>query len=163
MLALRKLAGDRVSVGLLAPDTQFWYRPLAVAEPFGLAKTRHFDLPSLADEAGALFVPGELVSVDAANRLAHTSPGGPVPYEALLIACGAVPTPAVPGAITFRGPADTPKIEQLLAEIEVGAVQRVVSRRFSRSGRHRVERRANAWRRSGRGNRARHRDGRGTS
>ncbi len=126
MLALRKLAGDRVSVGLLAPDTQFWYRPLAVAEPFGLAATRHFDLPSLADEAGALFVPGELVSVDAANRLAHTSPGGPVPYEALLIACGAVPTPAVPGAITFRGPADTPKIEQLLAEIEVGAVQRVV-------------------------------------
>ena len=32
-LALRALAEDRVSVELLAPETQFWYRPLAVTEP----------------------------------------------------------------------------------------------------------------------------------
>jgi sulfide:quinone oxidoreductase len=126
MLALRALAGDHVSVGLVAPEPQFWYRPLAVAEPFGLADVRHFDLAVLAEEAGALFVPGELVSVDAARRLAYTSPGGSVSYSALLIACGALPRPAIPGAITFRGPADTPRIEQLLAEIEAGAVRRVV-------------------------------------
>jgi sulfide:quinone oxidoreductase len=126
MLALRALAGNRVSIGLVAPEPQFWYRPLAVAEPFGLGEVRHFDLSLLADEAGALFVPGKLESVDAARRLAYTSPGGPVSYRALLIACGAVPRPAIPGAITFRGPADTAKIEQLLAEIEAGAVRRVV-------------------------------------
>ena len=33
-LAMRALAEDRVSVELLAPEPQFWYRPLAVAEPF---------------------------------------------------------------------------------------------------------------------------------
>lgn len=125
MLALRALADTRLSVGILAPEPHFWYRPLAVAEPFGLAEVRHFELSALANEAGAGFMVGELLSVDTARRIAYTAPGGAVQYEALLIACGALPRPAIPGAITFRGPADTSKIEQLLAEIEAGAVRRV--------------------------------------
>jgi sulfide:quinone oxidoreductase len=124
-LALRALAEDRVSVELLAPGPHFWYRPLAVAEPFALGEARHFELSTLAAEAGATFSPGELVSVDAARRLAYTSPRGAVPYSMLLIACGAVPKPAVDGALTFRGPADTEKIERLLAELEAGEVRRV--------------------------------------
>jgi sulfide:quinone oxidoreductase len=124
-LALRALAEDRVHVELLAPEPQFWYRPLAVAEPFALGEVRHFELAKLAADAGASFSPGGLVSVDAARRLAYASPGGVVPYTALLIACGAVPTPAIDGALTFRGPADTGKIEHLLAEIEAGEVRRV--------------------------------------
>ncbi len=124
-LALRELAGDRVSVALLAPEPHFWYRPLAVAEPFELGKMRHFELSALAAEAGATFTPGALVSVDAARHVAYTSPEGAVPYDILLIACGAVPKPAVEGALTFRGAADTYLIEQLLAEIERGEVRRV--------------------------------------
>jgi sulfide:quinone oxidoreductase len=122
-LALQALAGDLVSTVLLAPEPQFWYRPPAVAEPFGLGEARHFELSALAAELGAELLQGELVSVDAGRRLAHTAPGGPVPYDALLIACGALPRVAVPGAITFRGPADTPKIEQLLAELEAGVAR----------------------------------------
>jgi sulfide:quinone oxidoreductase len=125
-LALHALAEDRVRVELLAPEPHFWYRPVAVAEPFGLGEVRHFELARLAADAGASFTPGALVSVDAARRLAYTSPGGAVPYTALLIACGAVPEPAIEGALTFRGPADTGKIERLLAELEAGEVQRVV-------------------------------------
>jgi sulfide:quinone oxidoreductase len=34
-LALRAAAGERVDIELVAPETSFWYRPLAVAEPFG--------------------------------------------------------------------------------------------------------------------------------
>ena len=117
-LALRALAGDRASVELVAPEPHFWYRPTAVAEPFKLGKVQRYELSKLAADAGARFSPGELVSLDSARRVAYTSPGGAVPYSALLIACGAEPRPAVPGAITFRGPADTGKIEQLLAEIE---------------------------------------------
>jgi sulfide:quinone oxidoreductase len=124
-IALRELAGDRVSVALLAPEPHFWYRPLAVAEPFQLGKVRHFELSTLAAEASATFTPGALVSVDAERRVAYTSPGGPVPYDMLLIACGAAPKPAVEGALTFRGPADTPRIEHLLADIERGEVRRV--------------------------------------
>jgi sulfide:quinone oxidoreductase len=124
-LALRALAGDRASVELVAPEPRFWYRPMAVAEPFGLGEVRHFELPELVSGAGATFTLGEVVSVDAARRLAHTSAGGEVPYSVLLIACGALPTPAVRGALTFRGPGDTSTIEDLLAEIGDGEVRRV--------------------------------------
>jgi sulfide:quinone oxidoreductase len=124
-LALRALAEDRVSVELLAPEPQFWYRPLAVAEPFDLGEVKRFELPELAAAAGAAFSPGALTGVDARNRLAQTSAGNAIPYDVLLVACGAGPTAAVPGALTFRGPADTERIRQLLGEIVAGHVGRV--------------------------------------
>jgi len=124
-LALRALGEERVSVELVAPEPRFWYRPLAVAEPFQLGEVTHFELPELAAAAGATFSLGTLVSVDPTKHLAHTSPGGAIPYDMLLIACGAVPEPAVPGALTFRGPADREKVEHLLAEIEAGEVHSV--------------------------------------
>ncbi|CAN5577072.1 hypothetical protein BH20ACT19_BH20ACT19_02960 [soil metagenome] len=34
LLALRDLAGARVELALLSPETDFVYRPMAVAEPF---------------------------------------------------------------------------------------------------------------------------------
>jgi sulfide:quinone oxidoreductase len=124
-LALRELGEGRVSVEMLAPEPEFWYRPLAVAEPFDLGEVRHFDLAELAAAAGATFSLGALSGVDAGRRLAKTSAGGSVPYDVLLVACGAVPTPAVPGALTFRGPADTEKIRTLLEEIVAGQVGQV--------------------------------------
>jgi sulfide:quinone oxidoreductase len=124
-LALRALAEERVSVELLAPETRFWYRPLAVAEPFGLGEALHLDLAELASAAGAIFSPGALTGIDAGSREAHTSLGTSIPYDVLLVACGAVPTPAVPGALTFRGPADTERIRGLLDELVGGDVERL--------------------------------------
>src|SRR5512133_3551796 len=110
---------------MLAPEPEFWYRPLAVAEPFGLGEVRHFDLAELAAAAGAIFSPGALSGVDAGGRLAHTSAGSPISYDVLLVACGASPTPAVPRALTFLGPADTERVRTLLAELVAGQVGRV--------------------------------------
>jgi len=124
-LALRALAEDRVSVELLAPEPHFWYRPLAVAEPFDLGEVRQFELPELAAAAGATFSPGALTGVDAGGRQAQTTAGSSIPYDVLLVACGARPTAAVPGALTFRGPADTEKIRRLLEEIVAGHVGRI--------------------------------------
>jgi sulfide:quinone oxidoreductase len=124
-LALRALAKGGIRVELLAPELQFWYRPLAVAEPFALGEVRHFDLADMVAKAGATLSYGQLVSVDAARHIAYTASGGAVAYSMLLIACGAAPRPAVDGALTFRGPADTERIEHLLAEIEAGEVRRV--------------------------------------
>src|SRR5438094_7997431 len=124
-LALRALAEDRVTVEMLAPEPQFWYRPLAVAEPFGLGEVRQFELPELAAAAGAIFSPGALTGVDAGGRQAQTSAGSSIPYDVLLVACGAGPSAAVPGALPFRGPADTEKIRRLLEEIVAGQVGRV--------------------------------------
>src|SRR6266498_187532 len=124
-LALRALAEDRVSVEMLAPEPEFWYRPLAVAEPFDLGEVRRFELPELAAAAGATFSPGALTGVDAGSRQAQTSAGSSIPYDVLLVACGAGPSEAVPGALTFRGPADTEKIRRLFEEIVAGQVGRV--------------------------------------
>ena len=124
-LALRALAGELVSVELLAPEPLFWYRPSSVAEPFELGETEHFELPELAAAAGATFSLGTLAAVDAYRHVARTTTGGEIPYDVLLVACGAVPTAVVPGALTFRGPADVEKIRFLLDELSTGAVDRV--------------------------------------
>ena len=84
-LALRALAGELVEVELLAPEPQFWYRPMSVAEPFGLGEAQHFDLGDLAAAAGASFTPGALVGVDSARKLARTT-NETIEYDALLIA-----------------------------------------------------------------------------
>jgi sulfide:quinone oxidoreductase len=124
-LALRALGEGRVRVELLAPEPHFWYRALAVAEPFALGEVRRFELAELATEAGATLTHGQLVSVDAARHIAYTGPGGAHSYSMLLLACGALPRPAVEGALTFRGPADTDKLADLLASIEADLVHRV--------------------------------------
>ena len=123
-LALRDLAEERVEIELVGPEPHFWYRPLSVAEPFELGETNHYELAALASAASATFTLGTLEGVDAARREAKTSVGA-IPYDVLLVAVGAVPTPAVPGALTFRGPADTEKIRTLLDEIAAGDVRRV--------------------------------------
>jgi sulfide:quinone oxidoreductase len=124
-LALRELGEGRVSVEMLAAEPEFWYRPLAVAEPFGLGEVRHFDLAELVAAAGATLSAGALTAVDAGGRLAQTSAGSSIPYDVLLVACGAGPIPAVAGALTFRGPADTERMRTLLEEIVAGEVGRV--------------------------------------
>ncbi len=124
-LALQAQAAGHVEVELVAPDPQFWYRPVAPAEPFGLAEVRHFDLSALAFAAGASHTPGALVGVDAERRLAHLSTGAEAEYDMLLIACGALPVEAVPGALTFRGPADSEKFGGVLADLRDGRVRRV--------------------------------------
>ena len=121
-LALRALAEDRVSVELLAPEPHFWYRPLAVAAPFKLGEVLHLELEGLARSIGASLTPGALTGVDAWRHIAHTSKNIQIEYGMLLIACGALAIPAIPGALTFRGPADIEKIEHLLEEIAGGGV-----------------------------------------
>jgi sulfide:quinone oxidoreductase len=125
-LALRDLAEDRVSVEILAPEPHFWYRPLAVAAPFQLGEVRHFELDGLTRAIGASFTPGGLTGIDSWRHIAHTSTNTDIEYDILLIACGAFPTPAIPGALTFRGPADVEKVEHLLEEIAPGDVHSVV-------------------------------------
>jgi sulfide:quinone oxidoreductase len=123
-LALRALAAERVSIELIGPEPHFWYRPLSVAEPFELGETNRYELAALASAAGATFTLGTLEGVDATRHEAETSVGT-IPYDILLVAVGAVPVEAVPGALTFRGPADADKIRTLLEELAAGAVHRV--------------------------------------
>ncbi len=126
MLALKKLAGERLVIELLAPERDFVYRPLSVAEPFGLGQARRFDLSALTREAGARYRTDGLAAVDAERRSAFTRSGDEIPYDQLVIAVGARPCDALAGAITFWGTGDAAPFRQLLRELESGATGEVV-------------------------------------
>jgi sulfide:quinone oxidoreductase len=117
LLTFHELAADRVETMLIAPESHFWYRPLAVAEPFELGDVKSFDLSQIADDLSAEFTLGELVGVNADGRIALTAAGAEIRFDSLLLACGAVPRPTLPGALTFRGPADTERVSALLGEL----------------------------------------------
>ena len=76
LLALHAMARERVSLRLIAPDPEFSYRPLAVAEPFGLGHAHHVPLERFAEEAGAELIIDAAVGVDDANRQVRLRDGG---------------------------------------------------------------------------------------
>jgi sulfide:quinone oxidoreductase len=125
LIALRRLAEERVEIDLLSAAPEFWYRPLSVGEPFGFGEVHGLDVGLVAEEFGAGLMLGTLDAVDADGHVARTAAGAELEYGALLIAVGARPVEAVPGALTFRGPADTSSFSSLLDDIEAGLVGRV--------------------------------------
>ncbi len=125
-LALRALAEDRVAVELLAPETEFTYRPLSVAEPFRVGEVRRFPLQGLVKAAGAELSHGSVQSVDPSRRMITTTESDELSYDALLLALGARARATVPGALTFRGPQDRARLTALLEEARTGQVRRLV-------------------------------------
>jgi sulfide:quinone oxidoreductase len=125
MLALRALAGERMAVELLAPDSDFLYRPLSIAVPFGVGRVHRFPLGRLAQLCGARYRQATVAAVDARARRLSTAEGENLPYEVLVVACGARAEEAIPGAVTFRGPEDAPRFRELVERIETGSVGRV--------------------------------------
>lgn len=126
VLALRALAGDRVTLRLLAPDPVFHYRPSATSEPFDLAPSRSYDLRAILADVGARFHQSRLEAVASRRRFVRTASGARLEYDALIVASGARAVVGVPGAITFRDQRDIPLIRRLLADVEAGRVRRVV-------------------------------------
>ena len=126
-LALRALAEERVAVELLAPERAFTYRPLAVAEAFAAGRVHRFELAELAAACGAHVYAGALEAVEPDDRLARTSRGEWFEYDALLIACGARPVEAVPGAVTFRGPEDMDAVRAVVDDLRARGGSLVVA------------------------------------
>jgi sulfide:quinone oxidoreductase len=124
-LALRAFAEDRVSVELVAPDTEFVYRPMAVAEPFGVGRAKKFRLDRLVEAAGARLRPGFAEAVDAERKVVTLAGGDEIRYDVLLLALGALPREAVAGALTFRGPHDAAMLGALLDKTIRGAIRRI--------------------------------------
>lgn len=124
-LALKASNEGRMAVELLAPEDNFIYRPLAVAEPFRVDEVRRFPLQALAEASGAFFRQGAVASVDPEARIVRTSEGEEVPFDVLLLACGARPVEAVPGALTFRGPDDDAALAKVLASAREGTGARI--------------------------------------
>jgi sulfide:quinone oxidoreductase len=117
MLALSELAGDAVDIELLSPSDEFVYRPLQVVEPFGSGESIELDLRSIVADAGARHTRDALTSVEPRARMTTLASGGTRGYEALLIALGARPVEAVPGALTFGDDRQRARFSDLLAAL----------------------------------------------
>ena len=100
MLALSHLAPGVVDVELLSARPDFVYRPLLVAEPFGVAEMPRIDLRELAEDTGSRYTSGSLTRVEPKRGTVRTA-DGEMPFDLLLIAVGARPVGVVTGAITF--------------------------------------------------------------
>jgi sulfide:quinone oxidoreductase len=116
-LALRALAKERVELVMVAPAAVLELPPAAVGEPFGVARAPRFDLARVAADVGATLVRGTVCAVEAEQRRILIDAWRPLDYDALVVAVGATPVGAVPGAITFAGPRDVPVVRELIREL----------------------------------------------
>jgi sulfide:quinone oxidoreductase len=125
-LALNAFARDYVSVQVIAPETDFVYRPLSVAEPFGVGEVRRFPLERLVSFAGARLRGASVVAVDPDVKTVTLDDDATVTYDVLVLALGARPRAAIGGALTFRGTEDEPALCALLDRATAGDLARLV-------------------------------------
>jgi len=125
LLALQALAQDRVRSELLAPERHFTYRPLAVTEPFGGARVQRFPLEAIGADRGVEIHRDALARVLPDDRVVETQGGRRLAYDTLVLALGARPVEALPGALTFRGPQDTARMQEIVARLQEGTIERL--------------------------------------
>ena len=75
MLALSKLSPELTDVELLSSEPEFVYRPLLVAEPFGVSEALRLDLAQVAEETGSRYTPGTVVSIQPDVKTVETAEG----------------------------------------------------------------------------------------
>jgi sulfide:quinone oxidoreductase len=126
MLALRDIAGDQVSITLVAPQEVFNYKPLSVGEPFALGQALSLPLSTVARDVGAELRRDGLAAVDPELHIATLTSGETLSYDALLVAVGARRIPALQHSRTFRGQEDSESVHGLIQDIEGGYAKRIV-------------------------------------
>jgi sulfide:quinone oxidoreductase len=126
LLALRATAAHLIDVTVISKEREFTYRPVTVAEPFERGEARVYPLGEiLGDQGGGRLIWDSLASVDADWRVVITQSGEIVPFDALVVATGAIPRDPFPGALTFRGRPDVAALREVLDEMVDGTVRSV--------------------------------------
>lgn len=124
-LALRDVAGDRVSIEMLAPDPEFVYRPMTVREPFAYGNAQRYPLRKLVEGIDVDLREESFAWVDATAGVAYTDGGEPLPYDALLVALGARIHTRHTHAYTIDDRHLDDILHGLLQDIEGGYVRRL--------------------------------------
>ncbi len=124
-LALRDLAGERISVTLLAPTPEFVYRPMRVREPFAYSVARHYSLEQIARDIGLELKQDAFKWLDPVRRVVHTEGAEQLSYDALLLALGAIVRPHFTHALTLDDRRLDEQLHGLIQDIEGGYVHRL--------------------------------------
>jgi sulfide:quinone oxidoreductase len=125
LLAIREMLTIRPRIDLIAPNRTFVYQPMAVAEPFGQARTHLFDVVEVAKELDAHLHVGSLARVDVKERCVVLASGASLPYDAAIVAVGARRATWLPGAVSFGGAEDVGAFAGLLERVEQSEVSRL--------------------------------------
>lgn len=125
LLRLRRLAGDRVDLTLLAPNQDFVYRALSVQEPFSMGAAERHSIAALVAHTGADWVKDTLSSVEPERRVVRTGSGDSLPFDALVVAVGARPHAVVEHARTFDAAHADELLRGLVQDTEEGYVKKV--------------------------------------
>src|SRR5215207_9731305 len=126
LLALQSHSGSRLRISILCATRSLTYRALSVAEPFGADPARRFDWEEITRDRGVRWIRDFATGVRPEARELETRDGPPVGYDALLLALGARPQPALPGAVTFAGPRDVLAISEAIDALRPGRPHAIV-------------------------------------
>ena len=114
-LALADLAADRAAITLVSPQSDFFYKPLTVEEPFTHDPVEQHELEPALAAIGVDFVLGALAGVDAGGHLAELDDGRTLPYDFLMICVGGRARPAYGAAVeTFWSDSADLPVDDLL-------------------------------------------------
>jgi sulfide:quinone oxidoreductase len=119
-LCLRELAGDRIDITMLCPQSEFVYRPMRVREPFAYAGARHYPLAEIARDLDIELRQDAFKWLDADQQLVHTLGVDRIEYDALLLAMGAKTWPAFSHAITLDDSRLDDQLHGLIQDLEGG-------------------------------------------
>ena len=125
LLALRALAGHRVTLELVAPDAALHYRPSATGEPFEADEVSSFSLAEIAERAGAAHRMDALGSVAPRDHTIRLASGATRPYDGLVLALGARLRVGVPGAVLFRDQRDAGRMRRVVSDLVEGRARHV--------------------------------------
>jgi sulfide:quinone oxidoreductase len=124
-LALADLAPDRTDVTVIAPNTEFVYRPMVVREPFAYGSAQRYPLARIVRDAGAKLLEGELGWIDPVAQTIHTKADEAIGYDVLVLALGATVTKRYPHALTIDDRNLGETLHGLIQDIEGNYIHRL--------------------------------------
>ncbi len=125
VLALADLASDHTDVTVIAPNTEFVYRPMVVREPFAYASAHRYPLAPIVHDTGAKLITGELGWIDPVTRTIHTKADESIEYDALMLALGASITRRYQHALTIDDRDLDETMHGLIQDLEGGYVHKL--------------------------------------
>lgn len=120
LIALRHLAGDRVTIDLVSARPELVLRPMSVNAPFGTDAPPTVALADLCADHHATLHVGEVTYVDTAGRHLETDRGRTLAYDAAVLATGGRTRTTVDGALLFDGTRGIAELRRLVDDAREG-------------------------------------------
>jgi sulfide:quinone oxidoreductase len=124
-LALNARGQGLTRTTLLAPNSEFSYRPVRVGEPFGRPEARTYPLDAVATDLGLERIVDSLKWVDTTERVVRTEGGLKLGYDALLLAVGARTYPSLEHALTLDPARLDEQLHGVIQDVEGGSIHSI--------------------------------------